>query len=174
MKVSVDIKPSAALKGLLQRARKFPAESVQALGKALAASGPQIVGEAVKYRFTNQRGPFPVSENKLGATVEKPRLRNTISHTKPQINTSDGVVSMGFGSNVKYFGTHEFGLSGSVGVKAHQRKGRPVRAHSRYVKIPARAPMQTELRHARTEEIIFRNATRAITAMLNKMEGGKA
>jgi hypothetical protein len=172
MNVTIQITPSEALKGLLQRARNFPAETLQAVGKALAASGPAIVGEAVKYRFTNQRGPFPVSENKLGATVEKPRLRNSITHTKPQINPGSNEVTMGFGSNVKYFGVHEFGFSGSVGVKAHQRKGRPVRAHSRYVKVPARAPMQTELRHPRTEEIIFKNAARAITSMLAKMEGG--
>lgn len=174
MNVTIDITRSEGLKALLQRARNLPAETLQALGKALTASGHTIVGNAVKDRFTGLKGPFPVSEHRLGATVQKPRLRLSITNTPPQIREGESAVTMGFGSNVRYFGVHEFGFSGSVPVRAHQRLGRPVRAHSRFVKIPARAPMQTELRSERTEELIMKNARIALTRMLNTMTGGAA
>ena len=42
------------------------------------------------------------------------------------------------GTNVKYANAHQFGFSGTVNVRAHSRKGKPVRAHSRRMNIPAR------------------------------------
>lgn len=195
MNVTIDINPSAGLRTLLDRARNLPAETLQAIGKALAASGPMIVGNAGNYRFTNQRGPFPVSENKLG--FKSRQLRQSIYATPPQIQEGSNEVTMGFGSPIKYFGVHEFGGrfqipgyfrravavgSGSkltkkdiARVKAAKKSGRGgafVKPHTRY--YAARAPMQTELRHARTEDIIMENARRAITRMLDQMEGGAA
>ena len=172
MNVTVEITPSQGLRDLLDRARTMPEQVLQGLGRALSASGPMIVGNAVKYRFTAERGPFPISDHKLGRRTG--RLRQSITNTPPQINPSAGEVTMGFGSNVRYFGVHEFGFTGNVQVKAHQRKGRPVRGHSRYVKIAARAPMTTELMDPRTEEIVVENARRQITRVLNEMEGGPA
>lgn len=172
MKISVEITPSAALANQLAAARVLPARFLQAMGKALAMSAPMIVGNAVKYRFTNQRGPFPINQNKLGRVTG--RLRQSITNTKPQIQEGSNMVSMGFGSNVKYFGVHEFGFAGSVPVKAHQRKGRPVRGHSRFVKIAARQPMFSELDDDRSLAIIFENARRQTRKMLDEMEGGTA
>lgn len=172
MKITVDITPSAALKAQLAGARVLPARFLQGMGKALAMSGPMIVGNAVKYRFTSERGPFPFSENKLGRVTG--RLRQSITNTPPQIQEGSNTVTMGFGSNVKYFGVHEFGFSGNVPVKAHQRKGKPVRAHSRYVKIEARRPMFTELDDDRSLGIIYENAKRQVRIMLDEMEGGPA
>ena len=178
-------------KGLLQRARNLPAESLQALGKALAASGPQIIGNAVKFRFTNQRGPFPVSQNKLGFVSRQ--LRASLYATKPQINPGANEVTIGFGSPIKYFAIHEFG--GTI-----QRKARTQVNHFRFledgrrarfskvkgathaqkntigaytIKIPARRPMFTELSQPRSEKIVLENARRTLTAMLTEMEGGK-
>jgi phage gpG-like protein len=173
MNVAIDINPSPGLREMLARARHIPERVLTGLGKALSASGPQIVGNAVKYRFTSERGPFPVSQNKLGRVTG--RLRQSITSTPPQINPSAGEVTMGFGSNVKYFGVHEFGYSGSVNVRAHQRKnGQKVRSHSRFVKVAARAPMTTELRDPRTEEIVMKNARRQIAKVVNELEGGPA
>lgn len=42
------------------------------------------------------------------------------------------------GTNLVYANVHQFGFSGVVQVKEHQRKGRPVKAHQRKMKIPAR------------------------------------
>jgi phage gpG-like protein len=173
MNVSVDIKPSAALANQLRNARVLPLRFLQGMGKALNKSGPMIVGNAVKYRFTSERGPFPVSQNKLGRVTG--RLRQSITSTKPQINTASNEIVMGFGSNVKYFGVHEFGFSGSVAVKAHARKnGQQVRSHSRFIKIAARRPMFTELDHDRTLGIVFENARREIIKAIDETEGGPA
>lgn len=80
---------------------------------------------------------------------------------------------MGFGSNVKYFFIHEFGFSGDVPVKAHSRKnGQNVRAHSRFVNVQAREPMQTELRHPRTAEAILPNIEREILKVITGIEKG--
>lgn len=171
MKISIEITTSAALANQLASAKVLPARFLQGMGKALAMSGPMIVGNAVKYRFTSGRGPFPRAEHKLGRVTG--RLRQTITSTKPQIREGSNEVSMGFGSNVRYFGVHEFGFTGSVPVKAHQRKGRPVRAHSRYVKIEARQPMFSELDHDRTLNTVFENARRQVQRMLAEMEGGQ-
>jgi len=169
MNVSVDITPSPELRSLLARAATWPQELLKAVARALTMSGPMIVGNAVRYRFTSETGPFPYSQNKLGRVTG--RLRQSITHSPPQIQEGTHTVTMGFGSNVKYFAIHEFGFSGSVPVRAHNRRGRPVRAHSRFVRIQAREPMQTELRHTRTSEIILENARRQILAMLER-EGG--
>lgn len=182
MNVTVEISPSEDLRNLLLRAREFPERLLDAVGKGLNAAGPIIVGNAVKYRFTSERGPFPVGESKLGRVTG--RLRQSISNTKPQIDPSSGEITMGFGSNVgglgggaapvKYFGIHEFGFSGSVNVKAHTRRGKPVRSHGRRVNFAARAPMQTELRETRTSEEIIKQIERRIQAMLRELEGGPA
>ena len=172
MNVTVDIKPSEALAAQLRNARVLPQRFLEGMGRALNKSGPMIVGNAVKYRFTAERGPFPIGDAKLGRVTG--RLRQSITNTKPQINTGSNEVTMGFGSNVKYFGVHEFGFDGPVNVKAHQRKGRPVRGHSRFIKIAARRPMFTELDHDRTLGIVFENARREIIKAIDETEGGPA
>ena len=172
MNVTVDIKPSEALAAQLRNARVLPQRFLEGMGRALNNSGILIVANAIKYRFTEQIGPFPISEHKLG--YKSLRLRRSITSTKPQINTGSNEVTMGFGSNVKYFGVHEFGFDGPVNVKAHQRKGRPVRGHSRFVKIAARRPMFTEIDHDRTLGIVFENARREIIKAIDETEGGTA
>jgi phage gpG-like protein len=136
-------------------------------------AGPVIVGNAVKDRFTSQRGPFPVSEHKLGRRTG--RLRQSITNTPPQINSSNGEVTMGFGSNVSYFAVHEFGFKGTVQVKAHKRRnGQAVRAHSKQATYAARAPMRTELETNRTTKVVIDAVTRAAKKALDRMEGGRA
>jgi phage gpG-like protein len=172
MNVSVTITPSEALATQLRNARVLPQRFLEGMGRALNKSGPMIVGNALKYRFTAERGPFPIGDAKLGRVTG--RLRQSITNTKPQINIGSNEVTMGFGSNMKYFGVHEFGFTGNVPVKAHQRKGRPVRAHSRYVKIEARRPMFTELDDDRTLGIVFENVRREVVRAMDESEGGPA
>lgn len=169
---------------MLDRARDIPEQSLQALSRALSASGPMIVGNALKYRFTSERGPFPYSQNKLGRVTG--RLRQSITSTPPQIQAGTSSVTIGFGSNVRYFAIHEFGFTGNVTVKAHTRKAhtvpklnlsrlaQDVRSHSRYLKLQARAPMATELRDPRTEAIVVENARRQIQKVLDALDGTAA
>lgn len=171
MNVSVNIETSAELQGLFRRAASLPQESLRAIARALGHSAEIIVGNAVKHRFVEVPGPFPFSENKLGRRTG--RLRQSIRTTAPQIQEGSSTVTMGFGSNVKYFFVHEFGFSGDVPVKAHSRKnGQNVRAHSRFVNVQAREPMQTELRHPRTAEAILPNIEREILKVITGIEKG--
>ena len=165
MNIDVTFTTSEKLRGLMERARTMPRLAVEAAAKALALSAQVIVGNAVEYRFTNQKGPFPISEHKLGFITR--RLRQSITATRPQLHYETGEASVAFGSNVKYFAIHEFGFSGNVNVRAHNRKGRPVRAHSRAVNIAARAPMTTELQHPRTVSTVTTAFERALSAALN-------
>jgi phage gpG-like protein len=192
MNVSIDITTGADLQGLFKRAASLPQESLKAIARALNQSSEIIVGNAINDRFVAGKGPFPVSEHKLGRKTG--RLRQSIFSTAPQIQEGSSTVTMGFGSNVKYFAIHEFG--GTINLKArtqinhfkfladgkgarfskvkgatHAQKNQ-IGAHS-YI-MPARAPMQTELRHPRTAQLITEAATREILKVIDQLEKGGA
>lgn len=181
---------------ILEMAHKLPGPAFNRLVRALDKAGQEIVGKAVKERFTG-KGPFPKGENKLG--VKTGRLRRAIRSTKPQINVRTGTLTMSYGANVIYFNIHEFGYQGDVQVKAHTRRilnpGKPnsrgklskkyqerlkknlragrkttaqVRAHKRKLKISARAPLGTQLRHVSTRAAYLRNVREQLEPMLRK------
>lgn len=171
MITQVTITVDKGLQGLFKRLAELPQELLTAVATGMKQAGPFIVGNAVKDRFTSRKGPFPISEHKLGRVTG--RLRQSITNTPPQINATTGEVTMGFGSNVRYFAIHEFGFKGAVAVKAHKRRnGQSVRAHRRNVNIPARAPMRTELETNRTKTLVIDAVTRAAKKALDRMEGG--
>lgn len=173
MNTQVTITVDRGLQGLFNRLAELPQVLLQAVATGMKQAGPVIVGNAVKLRFTSQRGPFPISEHKLGRVTG--RLRQSITNTPPQINANTGEVTMGFGSNVSYFAVHEFGFKGAVAVRAHKRRnGQAVRAHRRNVNITARAPMRTELETNRTTSVVIEAVTRAAKKALDRMEGGRA
>lgn len=173
MNTQVTITVDPGLQGLFKRLADLPQELLTAVATGMKQAGPVIVGNAVKDRFTSQRGPFPVSEHKLGRVTG--RLRQSITNTPPQINANTGEVTMGFGSNVSYFAVHEFGFNGTVAVRAHKRKnGQAVRAHTKQANYPARAPMRTELETNRTTKLVIEAVTRAAKKALDRLEGGRA
>ncbi len=106
----------------LQALRGGFARLLQPLGKAFASGGQEVLGRAVKNRFTG-RGPFPVSQNRLGVVTN--RLRKSMRSTLPQIDPAGGRVVISMGSNVSYYGPHEFGFRGRVQVKGHTRRNTP-------------------------------------------------
>ena len=190
------------LTGILNLVAEAPTRAMSRIVRALERAGLEVVGMAVKERFTG-KGPFPVSQHKLG--VRSGRLRRSIRCTKPQVNLRTGELSMSFGSNVVYFAIHEFGKEGSVNVKAHTRRllnqGKPnrrgklsknyqerlkkllagrhfdggtgktfaeVRAHKRRLKVPARAPLGTQLKHITTRAAFLRNLRQQLEPLLRK------
>lgn len=192
MKFAIDIKETDQLKRLFERADDFPLRILTAVGSALSQSSEIIVGNAVENRFLGSPGPFPVSEHKLGRKTG--RLRQSIRATAPQIHEGESTVTMGFGSNVKYFAIHEFG--GTIERKArtqvnhfkfladgkrsrfskvkdatHAQKNE-IGAHT--VTMPARAPMTAELQHPRTEEVIVTLVRRNVLRAVAEIEGGAA
>jgi phage gpG-like protein len=192
MNVTISMTPSDELQGLFLRAASLPQEMLKAIAAALNQAGPIIVGNAVENRFLGSPGPFPISEHKLGRRTG--RLRQSIRNTAPQIQEGESAVTMGFGSNVKYFAIHEFG--GEVKRKARTQvnnfrflaDGKSVRfakvkdatfsqkneiGESSY-QMPAREPMQTELRHPRTAQVILTLVEREIYKVIADIEGGAA
>jgi phage gpG-like protein len=112
------------------------------------------------------------------------------------VNLRTGEISVGFGSNVKYFAIHEFGFQGEVQVKQHSRRtvgqkfnnrgkltkrttermkknlrnggssGTMVRAHRRKLDVPARAPLGTELKSIRTRAAFMLALKKALEPLL--------
>lgn len=193
MEVRIDTAEDARLGKLLETAGRMQQRALGRLANAIQKASQEIVGAAVKTRFTGQ-GPFPFADGKLG--VRTGRLRRSIRATKPQLNLRTGEISVGFGSNVAYFAIHEFGFKGDVQVKGHTRRtvaqkfnsrgkltknvtermkknlrtggksGGEVRPHKRKVDIKARAPLGTQLRHISTRLAFLKALRNALEPML--------
>lgn len=119
MEVRIDTADDARLGQLLEVAGRMQERALGRLVRTIARASQEIVGAAVKERFTGQ-GPFPIAQGKLG--VRTGRLRRSIRATKPQLNLRTGEISVSYGSNVAYFAIHEFGFQGDVQVKGHTRR----------------------------------------------------
>jgi hypothetical protein len=122
--------------------------------QAISRGLQMLAFRAAKDRFTG-KGPFPVSQRKLGNVSG--RLKRDL-HAEAATMTATGYRGR-VGSVVEYFGPHEVGFSGQVSVRAHSRKAytvggkrgytvlpQSVRAHSKTLKIPARQPLATAIR----------------------------
>jgi phage gpG-like protein len=119
MEVRIDTRDDALLSQLLEVAGRMQERALGRLVRTIARASQEIVGAAVKGRFSGQ-GPFPIAANKLG--VRTGRLRRSIRATAPQLNLRTGEISVGFGSNVAYFAIHEFGFTGEIQVRGHTRR----------------------------------------------------
>jgi hypothetical protein len=174
MKVTFSIK-SEGKDTLAIMVSDLPSIVIPALVRAMAKMGQATISKAQTEHFTG-RGPFPVSENKLGDRTGL--LRRSLEASRPVVE-SNGRVSMSMGSQVKYFAIHEFGFSGTMSVAAasvrafthpnafgrgemsiaaHTRK-----AHSKQVNMPARRPLGTAI-----EKYSLAYLERFFTEELNK------
>lgn len=202
MQVRIDTSEDPRLAKILDTVSSIQLRALGRLGRGIQKAGLEIAGEARKLRF-HGKGPYPVSENKLGQVTG--RLGRSIRSTKAQVNLRTGEISVGFGSNVKYFAVHEFGFDGQVKVKGHQRRligpakvntrgkltkkyqdrlkkklternlagvkpgnasGTQVRGHTRRVKVPARAPLGTQLKSISTRAAFLRGLRSALEPLL--------
>lgn len=132
--------------GMLKLLEDLPMSAVPALLEAADEGSQIIIAKAQRERFRG-KGPFAVSKRQLGVVTG--RLRKSLTASKPRV-TSQAQVAIRIGSNVKYFGAHEFGHNASVRVKAHSRRTKSggtstVQAHSRRMKMPKRAPLAAAL-----------------------------
>lgn len=146
-KSTISISPNldAALQGLK------PDIMMRSIARGMTRATQLVSSQIIQQRLTG-KGPFPVAASRLG--VRSGRLRQSVRGTVAKIN---GVqVTTTIGSRVSYAAAHEFGFSGKVPVKAHQRtvkvafgkklaapKTSPVKAHQRMVIVPERAPFRT-------------------------------
>lgn len=150
-------------------AQLTPGRVLAAVQRGMDRALPLVTGFIQKERATG-KGPFPVSEHRLG--VRTNRYRAGMRWTRAAI-VGDVVVGR-IGDNVSYAAIHEFGFAGDVQVKAHARrigrvngnrttlaavartqksrkKAKPessvtevqVKAHARAMSMPERKPIRT-------------------------------
>lgn len=142
------------------RAAYDPATMERSLCRAIAAGLDKanvIVLSTISRDRFNGVGPFPVAAQKLGHRSR--RLVRSLSASRAIVKNHASLdVRTGLGTNVKYFGTHEFGYAGPVKVPAHERERRgggpkiKVRAHERMMRMPARRPMRAGLGEKKNQE----------------------
>lgn len=173
---------------LIERAKDTPNIMLAAIRRGMEESREPMVS-AIRLERLSGVGPFPVSEHRLGQVTS--HLRDSVNPS--EVRQDGDVLSFSVGTNVEYAAVHEFGFSGQVNVSAHRRNrsvsvtvetidkhGRSrrrtasskvagqVRAHTRRMVMPARAPFG----HGAADNVGI--ITRAITRNLKAMWGGQA
>lgn len=149
--LTITLDPAA--QALLRRLETFPGPAIAA---AMDRENELSIGHIQSERMS-RRGP-----ETLG--VVSNRLRSSLRRTVAVIETNS--VASSIGSNVKYMGVHEFGYQGTVQVSPFLRRNprgnittltrrgatkliasgvSHVRAHSRTMKMPERAPIRRGL-----------------------------
>lgn len=147
VKTQIELTPEALR--TIRNLQQLPANMGGAIARVLDLENDQTVSRIQK-TYMSRRG-----RNTLG--VRTNRLRGSIRRNKAQVSGLS--VISGIGSNVEYMGVHEFGYDGPQSVSAHTRRinhifGVPsaepivqnVRAHTRQVSFPERAPIRKGIR----------------------------
>lgn len=142
--IKVSPKLGRALEGLK------PQVMTAAIARGMRRGTLLIAGKVQAERLSG-KGPFPVSQQKLGVVTG--RLRQSVRSTEPEI--AGNTVRTSIGSNVRYAAAHEFGFKGKVKVRAHEvtmnklfgrKLAEPLRfsrlASQRNVNIPERRPFR--------------------------------
>jgi len=121
-KVKVDRDESVGQLLELLKTRRSMSQIAKHLLRGVEEGNEQLLAKINKERLTGD-GPFPVSQKRLG--VVSGRLRRSMRFSRATF--AAGKLKTSVGSNVKYFGRHEFGGGGrQVRVGAHR-----VKAHTR-------------------------------------------
>lgn len=138
MRGSYKVKRDESVNQILEilKGRRSFAQVREALLKGVAEGNELLLARIDKERLSG-KGPFPVSQKRLG--VVSGRLRRSMRFSRPTFQK--GTLKTAVGSNVRYFGRHEFGGSGrqvrvgAAKVKAHFRNN--LFGRRQRVKIPA-------------------------------------
>jgi phage gpG-like protein len=93
------------------------ADILRGLRDTMDEQNQLTIGHTQQARLTG-KGPFPVSEGRLG--VRTNRLRASLRAAKTRIVGTS--IASSIGSNVEYAAAHEFGFSGVVNVKPGLRR----------------------------------------------------
>lgn len=161
----IDITPPDGPERLQNATNALPAALMEAARVELDATNQIVLGAVLAKHFTGQ-GPFAAADHRLGVVTN--RLRSSMRTTLATVE--EGGLSFQIGSNVEYFGAHEFGFQGAVAVAGHsrritknqsfkfggavtrrvtQKQDAFVRPHTRQLNIPERAPLRTGLEEAK-------------------------
>ena len=101
-----------------------------------------IIHASVKQNFSSGGRPgWPALKSRTGQPLrDTGRLMASVTSKAGIVRETHTATShvLEVGTNVAYANAHQFGVSKSVNVRAHSRKGKPVKAHSRKMNIPER------------------------------------
>lgn len=119
---------------------------IQAVTSSLAPSSPRL-NEAL-----TRIGLYVTSVAKMNVRreglIDTGRLLNSIRYEFFREGSTQGIRVGSF--NVPYAAVHEFGFHGTQSVRAHQRRGGNVRAHSRVMNIRERAFLRPAIKTTQT------------------------
>ena len=167
----IDITIAPESRAFIERFSAFPGRILPAIVRGMDKAGQIALGAITRERFTGQGPfPVIEGRLGVGKTTRKHRggqLRASLRVTKAVID-GDSVVSA-MGSPLVYFGVHEYGFNGQVAVgsftraqksrdtfavkltktgKVSKARGKKtgtgvafVGAHTRWLGMPARAPL---------------------------------
>lgn len=184
--ITIEMPPES--RALVAQLAHLPEATRAAIVRGMDKAGALVTGRIQAERLTGE-GPFPVAQGRLG--VVSGRLRGSVRWTR---TTAFGTTfRQTIGTNVRYAGVHEFGYNGQVAIPAHTRRvftepknpatGKPrrskvrvatgianVRAHTRWLQIPARAPFGHGLADHAAE--YPKQITAELRALLQRSIGG--
>jgi len=112
MSFYLQVRLTEEAQAMVARAKDAPDLVLRGLANGMNLAHQIAIGR-IQSDYMSERGP-----DTLGVVTN--RLRGSIRASKAAI--SGNVVTSAIGTNVKYMGVHEFGYSGQVVVKAHQRR----------------------------------------------------
>jgi phage gpG-like protein len=115
--LTLGVSLSSEAQSLIERLGSADARLLQAVQRGLYRANQRTMSEITLNRMSG-KGPFPVSQNRLGE-VES-HARKSLTTSRPVIHA--GAVVSSIGSNVGYVAVHEFGFKGVATVKKHLRK----------------------------------------------------
>jgi hypothetical protein len=116
--ISITSSQIAATRAMLEQLGHWPAPAMRSMLVGARLGAQVLLGRIKRERFTG-KGPFPVSDSKLG--VRAGMLRRSLNATLPEMSSRSEIL-FAIGSDVKYFAPHEFGATGSARVRAHTRR----------------------------------------------------
>jgi hypothetical protein len=185
MALTIQIELTPEAQATLRSFQTLPPRMLEKMRSAMDEANQLVLGQVTAKRFTG-RGPFPPPEHRLG--VRTGRLRQSLRASKAEI--AGNSIQSAIGSNVVYLAMHELGFTGQVNVKSFTRRvptnrfGRAprsplkivrgkksspstetVRAHTRNMNVPARAPLRTGI-----EENLDIYRDKLSTAVLESMK----
>lgn len=121
---------------LLARFRKLTDAQADEL---LETIGSEIESQTRRRISEERKGPEgELWEPTLKTKKPGKSLLQEEGHLVDSLQSFVGVTSVETGSNLVYAAIHQFGFNGPQKVREHTRKGRPVRAHTRHMVMPAR------------------------------------
>lgn len=166
----IQLTPAAA--AALAKLRAMPATFQRDITGAFDRACNAALGRTQRERFTGQ-GPFPAAQRKLGVVTGRLRNSMLLASREKGASLAGTALVRTITVPVVYFARHEFGFTGTENVRAHTRdvffsdrgkrigalaakrrqaRGKAVsrqsvavRAHTRKVNTPARAPLRTGL-----------------------------